>query len=97
MGKPDLIDLLENHRLVAVDEDAVGEVEADRPGEHHGLQVPPGLGEVANSVAVRHPRRVLVDDRALVELGGRVMRRGPDQLHAPGVGLAVGLPAREGR
>ncbi len=44
-----------------------------------------------------HTLRLLLDDRAFVEIGGDVMRRGADDLHAPLVGLMIGLGALEAR
>jgi hypothetical protein len=44
---------------------------------------------------VIHADHVLLDDRALVQLAGHVVAGGADQLHAPGVGLVVGLGADE--
>ncbi|MNS91893.1 hypothetical protein D3C72_1260050 [compost metagenome] len=41
--------------------------------------------------------RVLLDDRAFVEIGGDVMRRCADKLHAALIGLLVGVCALEAR
>jgi hypothetical protein len=48
-------------------------------------------------MAVRGADHVLLDDRALVEVGGRVVGGGADQLHAALVGLVIGPPPAEGR
>ena len=42
-------------------------------------------------MGMRHPGHVLVDDRALIEVGGDVVGGGADQLHPPLPGLVVGL------
>ena len=48
-------------------------------------------------VAVRDVHGVLLDDRALVEVGGRVVRGRADELDAAVVGLAVRVGADERR
>ena len=51
---------------------------ADGPGEHGPFDVPIGGRDVLRGVRVIDPRHVLLDDRALVELGDDEMGRRPD-------------------
>ena len=88
---------VEDHGLVIVDQDAVLEVPAHRSRGHQALDVAPLAHQVGRRVAMAHPHHVLLDDRALVQIGGRVVRGGADTLHAAAVGLVVGPAAAEGR
>ena len=67
----------------------------DRPGEDDALDVAPDPRELVGACARCVTRGdVLLDDRALVELLGRVVRGRADQLHAALVRAAVRVGAR---
>ena len=66
-----------------------------RPGQHHVLHVAPDGGQRRHVHRVVHAGHVLLDDRALVEVGGHVVGGRADQLHAAVVGLLVGARALE--
>lgn len=78
----------------AEEEDAAGGVGGDGPGQHEALEVAPDHLELAGAVGVGDPGGVLVDDRALVELGRDVVGGGADHLHAalPGLVVRPGAP-----
>src|SRR3954452_18004513 len=59
-------------------------------GQHLRLDVPTGRRELSGAAAVIDPDHVLLDDRALVEVGRHVMRGRADQLHAAVERLLVG-------
>lgn len=85
----------QHHGAGAEEEDAAGGVGGDGPGQHEALEVAPDDLELAGAVGVGDPGGVLVDDRALVELGGDVVGGGTDHLDAPLPGLVVGPGAPE--
>lgn len=85
----------QDHGAGAEQEDPALGVGGDGPGQDEALEVAADDLEVAGPVGVGDPGRVLVDDRALVELGGDVVGGGADDLHAPGEGLVVGPGAPE--
>ena len=65
------------------------EVEAERFGEHDGLEVAAAALEPRGVVAVGDGQHLLGDDRAFVELGRDVVRGRADHLHAALVRLRV--------
>jgi putative transposase len=71
---------VEDDRLVGRDKDAVVEVPADGSRQHHLFDVSTLRDQVVDLVAMRDPRDILLDDRALVEDVGHVVSRGADQL-----------------
>ena len=75
----------------------VVEVVADGAGEDEALEVAADADQVLERVAVADPLYVLLDDRAGVELLGRVVGGGADQLHAAVVRAPVRIGAGEGR
>src|SRR5690606_40506058 len=83
--------------LVAVNEESVLDMQADRPGEDRPLDVAADGLELGYVVAVVDAGDVLFDDGPGVQLLGDVVRRGADDLHAPLVGLLVRPPAYERR
>ena len=70
-------------------------VPAHRPGQRDPLRVAPERGQLRRGRVVLHPGHLLLDDGALVQLGGHVVRGRPDHLHAVVVGLLVGPGAAE--
>src|SRR5438270_11221752 len=70
---------------------------ADRARQHTALDVAALADEVVRRVAMADALDVLVDDWALVEVAGDVMRGGADQLDAALMGLVIGLCALETR
>src|SRR5690349_18072724 len=85
----------EDHRLVPVQQHAVLAVPLHGAGQHLALGVAADGGEILHRVRMVHPRHVLLDDRTLVQVGGHVVRRGADQLHAAVVRLVVRFGALE--
>ena len=65
-------------------------------GEDGALEVASFADEVAHGVAVPDAGGLLLDDGALVEILGDVVRGGADEFDASGVGLVVGACAGEG-
>ena len=51
----------------------------------------PACGQVFHGVGVVSARHILFDDRAFVQVCRHIVRCGNNQLHAPVVGLVVGL------
>ena len=51
-----------------------------RPCKHHRLKVASACCQLSHGLAVADVSGVLGDDRSFVELGGRVVGRGSDQL-----------------
>ena len=86
----------EDDRSVAIHEDATLRVEADGLGEDAALHVLAEGHHVGRGVSVGDTGDVLLDDRALVEVGGHVVGGRTDQLDAALVGLRVGARALEG-
>ena len=74
---------VEDDGAAAVDEHAVLDVGADGAGEHDDLEVAAAPLQVVDRVAVADAHDVLVDDRAVVELGGRVVRGDTRRVFTP--------------
>ena len=72
------------------------EVRTDGASQNDRLEVASFAREFGHRVTVRHPCDFLVEDRALVEILGDVVRSGPDQLHTAIVGLTIRIGADEG-
>ena len=87
--------LPEHHRLAAVDQDAVFGVPDHRAREHRAFDVAAHCGELGRVHRMVGACDVLLDDRALVESAGDVMRGGADQLDAAVEGLLVGVGTLE--
>src|SRR5256885_11381426 len=85
----------EDHGLVAVEDDAVLAVPLDGAGQHLALGVAAAGREVLHGVGVVGAGHVLLDDRALVQVGRPIVGRVANQLHAAVMGLVVGLGALE--
>src|SRR5699024_5883675 len=81
--------LAEDHRAVRIEEDPVLRVPAHRTGEHPPLDILPELHELTGVIGVGHPLDVLLDDRALIEVRGRIVGGRADEFHPAGVGLVV--------
>src|SRR5919106_5672729 len=88
--------LAENHRAIAVEEDAVLDVPAHGAGEGHALHVAPDARELGDAMGVVDAGDLLLDDRPFVEVLGDVVGGGTDELHTAGVGLRVGAGTLEG-
>ena len=87
--------LAEDDRPVPVEEHPVLGVPPHGSGEHAALDVLTERDQLVDGVGVGHALDVLLDDRALVERGGRVVRGRADELDAAIVGLGVGAGALE--
>src|SRR5690606_2855423 len=85
----------EDDGLVAVEQDAVLDVAAHRTCQHLRFDVAADADQVARGHGVVHPGHVLLDDRALVQVRGHVVRGGADDLDPARVRLVVGLGALE--
>jgi hypothetical protein len=70
---------------------------ANRPGERHALDVAPDTGQLGHAVRMVDAGDLLLDDRALVELLGDVVRRRADELHPARMGLRIGPRSPERR
>jgi len=73
------------------------DVKTDCPGEHDFLEIPSLADEILYCVPVSGSRDILLDDGSLIQILGRVMRGGPNQLDPTPVGLTVGVGADERR
>ena len=87
---------LKDDRRAPVDEHPVLAVPRHGAREDGALDVGAPRAQGGRGVAVRDPDDVLLDDRPLVEVLGRVVRRRPDDLDAAPPGLLVGRRAGEG-
>jgi drug/metabolite transporter (DMT)-like permease len=81
--------LAEDDGLVAVEQDPVVGVPADRPGQGDALGVPADGHQLGRAVRVVDPGHLLLDDRPLVQVGGDVVRGGADQLDPARVRLVI--------
>ena len=90
------VNLPEHDRLAAVQQHPIFEMPAQAPGQHGTFDVPPDSAQLLGAVPVVDPAGVLLDDRALIEVGRDVVTGGADQLDAPGKGLVVRAGAGEG-
>jgi drug/metabolite transporter (DMT)-like permease len=81
--------LPEDDGLVAVEQDPVVGVPADRPGQGDALGVPADGHQLGRAVRVVDPGHLLLDDRPLVQVGGDVVRGGADQLDPARVRLVI--------
>ena len=65
-------------------------------GEGRFFEVFTFADEIANALPVGDACDFLLDDRALIEIGGSVMGSSSNQFNAALIGLVVGLAASEG-
>src|SRR5437899_4795429 len=72
----------EHDRLLAVQQNAVFDMPAHGPREHHLFQVTPFADEVVDGVAMGYSDHVLLDDGAIVEDFGDIVAGSANQLHA---------------
>ena len=79
----------EDDRSVPVQEDPILGEQLDRPRESKPLDVSPDLGQRLGREGVIHPLDLLLNDRALVEVGGDKVRRRANQLDAARMRLVV--------
>src|SRR6476620_5149980 len=87
----------EHHGLAAVEDHAVLQMIAYRACQHAALDVATLASEIVWRIAVADALDVLIDDRALIEIAGDVMRGGADQLDAALVRLVIRPRALESR
>src|SRR4051812_47124004 len=85
------------HRLPTIEDYAVLEMMAHGAGQHAAFDITALSREVFRRIAVANAFDVLVDDRALVEVAGDVMRGRADQLDAALMRLVIGPRALEAR
>ncbi len=64
-------------------------------GQHNLLQIPSLPHQIIDGIPVAHPHDVLLDDRTFIQIVRGIVRRGPDDFHAPVIGLPVGIGADE--
>ncbi len=80
-----------------MDKDAVTGVEPDRPRQDQPFKIAALPDQVLDSVLVRDPCNILLDDRTLVEIPGDIMTGGADDLDPPLIRLSVRTLANKGR
>ena len=81
--------LVENDGSVSVDLNAVFEVETQAAGEDDFLGVAAESLHIGGGVFVGNANDVLFDDRAVVEVFGRVMSGCADEFHAASISLVI--------
>jgi hypothetical protein len=91
-----LSDSVEHHRLSSVDQDPPFDMATDGSGQHNFLQIAPFSNEIVHSIPVAHADHVLFDDRPLVQILCRVVRRRPDNFDSSLIRLPIGICADEG-
>src|SRR4051812_42450417 len=89
--------LPEHDGSMAVEQHAMLEMPAHRPGQGDALEVAAYRGERRRIMCMADALDFLLDDGALVEVGRHVVRGRSDQLHTMHVGLLVGPAAAEAR
>src|ERR1700738_3520024 len=87
----------EHHGLAAVEDHTVVQMIADRARQHAAFDVAPLADQIVGRIAMADALDVLVDDRALIEVAGDVMRGSTDQLDAALKRLVIGPRALETR
>jgi hypothetical protein len=87
--------IAEHDRALPVEEDAILGEESHGSGEYEAFDVASDFGEVFDGLGMGDSVDLLLDDRALVEVGGDEVRGGADEFDATIVGLLVGLGAFE--
>jgi hypothetical protein len=65
--------------------------------QNHTLHILPYTNKVITTQTMTYPNCVLLNDRPFIEIGRHVVRRSTHDLHAPVVGLVVGLGTLEAR
>ena len=87
----------ENDGLVAVQENPVLGVPAYRAAQDRSLDLASDRDHFVGRGRVADAADVLLDDRTFVEVGGDEVGGRADDLHAPRMGLVIGLGALETR
>src|SRR5450755_1026767 len=87
--------LLEDYRLVSIEQNAVFHMPANSARQHDFFQIAALLDQIVDGVAMVDADDVLLDDGAVVEYLGNVVGGSADQLYAALERLVVGLGADE--
>src|SRR5258706_16031223 len=87
---------VEDDGATSVHEHAMAHMGAHRSRQNGDLEVATFTPEIFDVVTVAHADDVLFDDRAVVELCGRVVSRDADELDAALVCLVIGPRSLEG-
>src|SRR5882757_10172331 len=96
MGFPPSTVQSEHDGRSAVDQYPVGTVPGDRAREDGSFDVGSATSQFRCTCLMRHAHYVLLDDRPFVQIGGRVVRGGADELDSPAPRLFVGSGTGEG-
>src|SRR3546814_19012798 len=83
----------EDYRLVAAQERAMMDMSMDRAREDLRLDIAPHAHIVCGALRMCAPDRVMLSDRPLSRVRRHVLLGGPEQFHAWGKGLFVGVRA----
>src|SRR5690606_21424985 len=84
-------------RAVAVQEDSPVDMGVNGTGKNLTFDIATERDIVFGALRMGDAHRVLLDDRAFVQVCRHVMRRRADQLYAALIGLLVGIGALEAR
>jgi hypothetical protein len=79
-----------HHGLATIEDHAVFQMMAHRARQHAAFDVAAFANQILGRVAMADALDILVDDRALVERAGDIMRGGADQLDAALMRLVIG-------
>ena len=88
--------LVENDGFITVEQDAIFDVPADRPGEHNFLQVSTFLKQIIDGISMGDANHVLLDNRAVVKHLGDVVAGRTNQFHAAFERLVIRSGADKG-
>src|SRR6267142_6929167 len=89
--------LLKYHSLIAVEQNPVFDMPANRARKHHFFDVAAFFDELFNSVPVRDSDHILFNDGPIVEYFGHIVSRRPNQLDSSLERLVIGPGANKSR
>jgi hypothetical protein len=70
---------------------------AHSAGQHNLFQIPSLPHQIIDGITVAHTDDVLLDDGTFIQIVCGIVRRGPDDFHAPVLGLPIGIGTDESR
>ncbi len=79
-------DSIKHSCLLAIDQHPPFNMTAHCAGQYNFLEIPSLSNQILNRIPVAYADHVLLDDRPLVQILRRIVRRRPDDFHAAFIG-----------
>jgi hypothetical protein len=87
--------LVKHHSFSAIHQHPPFDTAAHGAGQHNLFQIPSLPHQIIDGIPVAYTHDVLLDDGTFIQIVRGIVRRGPDDFHAPVIGLPIGIGADE--